>query len=210
MRRQHGGPIINVFGNRRNLAVLWGLSVGLAVLRGRGLRLAVLRNRYLTVIGRRHSGLAVVRSRCGRLTIGRGWLVEVRSGCVRSGARSGLVEVRGCGSAVRCAVSTLRHRGSYCVIVETCAFRLAGHSHEHNVDNARCGRDYRADEQDAKATRCGCGIVAAVRGASPDSEDAEECSAAANNHEDCASKHGSIEDGKPPAGLVDVVETANG
>ena len=72
VRRQHGGPIINVFGNRRNLAVLWGLSVGLAVLRGRGLRLAVLRNRYLTVIGRRHSGLAVVRSRCGRLTIGPG------------------------------------------------------------------------------------------------------------------------------------------
>lgn len=130
VRRQHGEPIINVFGIRRNLAVLWGLSVGLAV----------LRNRYLTVIGRRHSGLAVVRSRCGRLTIGRGWLVEVRSGCARSGARSGevrsgLVEVRGCGSAVRCAVSTLRHRGSYCVIVETCAFRLAGHSHEHDVDD---------------------------------------------------------------------------
>ena len=134
MLRRCCGFVAGVLRHRRNLAVLWG----------RGLRLAVLRGRHLTVIRCGCSRLAIVGGWHGRLAVSRGRLVEAGCGRVRSG------EIRGYRRAVWCAVSTLRHGGCRRAIVKTCALRLAGKSHEHDIDNAAGQRNQRANDRRAK------------------------------------------------------------
>lgn len=86
-----------------------------------------------------------------RLAVSRGRLVEAGCGRVRSG------EIRGYRRAVWCAVSTLRHGGCRRAIVKTCALRLAGKSHEHDIDNAAGQRNQRTNgppRQDRRRPCC--------------------------------------------------------
>ena len=188
-----------VAGGSRVLRRCCGFVAG--VLRHRR-NLAVLRGRHLTVIRCGCSRLAIVGGWHGRLAVSRGRLVEAGCGRVRSG------EIRGYRRAVWCAVSTLRHGGCRRAIVKTCALRLAGKSHEHDIDNAAGQRNQRTNDRRAKTAGGHAAITIVITAKAP--EPAVQCRTTADNHDDKADNHRDIENGNPPARLVRVMQTADG
>lgn len=122
-------------------------------------------------------------------------------------------ESRGGGGTVRHTVGVLGCGADRRVVVEPCAFRLGGQGHEHNAGDRAGQHDQSADGQRAEAAGCQSLIAVAITVivvVADGADGAVQRRAAADDHDEQSQSHHAAEDGDPPAGLVRIVQAADG
>ena len=143
------------------------------------------------------------------------WVLPIRGDGLAEvlGGGAGSRESRGGGGTVRHTVGVLGCGADRRVVVEPCAFRLGGQGHEHNAGDRAGQHDQSADGQRAEAAGCQSLIAVAITVivvVADGADGAVQRRAAADDHDEQSQSHHAAEDGDPPAGLVRIVQAADG